>query len=81
QTEGLQKPPAGLSFPLAGNRRSLTTMNHIAASPAPRQQTGMTILIDQDHRDVVLCRRKHLHDLAGCHGPPGFADHVHALGL
>ena len=53
QSEGHHKPPAGLSFPLAGQRQSVATMNHIAASALPCQQTGMTILIGQDHRRLV----------------------------
>jgi hypothetical protein len=54
QSEGHQSPPGGLSHPPAGQRRSVTTMNHIAASTAPCQQTGLTILIGQDRRRLVL---------------------------
>jgi hypothetical protein len=52
-SEGRQKPPFGLPAPPAGLRRSLATMNHIAASPPSRQQTGLTILIGQDHCRLV----------------------------
>ena len=53
QSEGRRKPPAGLTVPSAGLRRSVATMNHIAASAPPRQQTGLSILMSQDHRSLV----------------------------
>jgi hypothetical protein len=52
-SEGHQKPPFGLPVPPAGRRRNVATMNHIAASAAPSQQTGLAILMGQDHRTLV----------------------------
>ena len=52
-SEGHQKPPCGLAVPPAGLRQSVATMNHIAASAPPCQQTGLPILIGQDHRRLV----------------------------
>jgi len=52
-SEGHQKPPFGLPVPPAGLRRSVATMNHIAASAPSRQRTGLAILIGQDHPRLV----------------------------
>ena len=54
QSEGHHNPPAGLAVPPAGQRQSVATMNHIAASAPPCQQTGLPILIGQDHCRLVL---------------------------
>ena len=52
-SEGRQKSPFGLPVPPAGQRRSVGAMNHIAASAPPCQQTGLAILMGQDHRSLV----------------------------
>ena len=57
-SEGHHKPPAGLTVPPAGLRRSVAPMNHIAASAPPRQRTGLSILMGQDHRRLVLTLRQ-----------------------
>jgi hypothetical protein len=54
QSEGHQKPPAGLTGLPAGLRRSVATMNHIAASAPPRQRASLSILIGHDHPRLVL---------------------------
>src|SRR3546814_8336858 len=66
-SESRQKPPAGLPVPPAGQRRRVAAMNHIAASAPPRQQTGLAILMGQDHRTLVsehgALNRHHLSSL------------------
>ena len=47
-------PPAGCPAPSAGLRCGLATMNHIAAAPAPRRQTGPGILMGHSLRTLVL---------------------------
>ncbi len=53
-SESLQNTPEGLPVPPTGQRQSRLTMNHIAFTLFPRQQTGQTILMGHSHRDLVL---------------------------
>lgn len=55
-SSGLDWQPCGRLLAALGLRRDLATMNHSAASLAPRREPPEAVLTGQDHRDLVLIK-------------------------
>src|SRR3546814_11463321 len=53
-SSGRDWQPEGRFLEALGQRRMLVTMNHIAQSQPPSREPPETVLLGQDHRNMVL---------------------------